>query len=403
MPPSRILDETNNLLLLYRHHVGKSEVPIVLHEAACFAGVAAAVEDRVWLEKFKGRRLTPSLYTFMVAPSSIGKGEAIDTLTPYLQDLGLHLFEGMITAEKMMERMSGTPKPGKDDVRRSKIFLIQEELAMCIGMGPTAFNFVKHMTGLYKRGVGKVEKATVTGANAVLYKQNINWLAGTTTSWMIESIPREAIEGGFIGRLYGVSADYDLNVRYRRPLYPPDYDEVRDAIRARFEKLATFKGEFILSKKAAALEEQWYKTRPAPTDPALIPTWRRQHDLVLKFSMNLSLCESFDRIVRTRHFIAARDLVLRSENTIRAILRASQVKSGNADLEHVRDIIKNAKTIQRTSLMVQAARKGLDKQRLDRVVDTLLLERAIKLRTEARAHGPAAKIYDWSRGQQSWV
>lgn len=396
----RILEQTNHLLLLYRHHIGKTEVPIVLHDAACLAGIAAACEDRIWFEKFKGSRLTPSLYTFLVAPSAIGKGDACDRIMTYVSELPINNYVGMITAEKMLERMSGTPKKGEDDVKRSKIFLVQEELAMCVGTGPQAFNFVKHMTGLYKRGQGKIEKATVTGANATIYKQNINWLAGTTTKWMTTSIPQDAIEGGFIGRLYGVSVDYNLDLRYVRPIYPPDYDEVVEHLHKRFRKISRLEGQFKMSAKAAALEEHWYKNRPAPTDESMIPTFKRQHDMVLKMSMIFSLCESYDFIIRNRHFIQGRDTIMASEKTIRAILHASSTNTGGTNgVEIARDIIHKSKKIQRSTLMLMVARKGLDKRALDSALDTLMTENSIKTYTEPRAHGPAARMYEWAAGR----
>lgn len=404
--PRRILDTTNHMLMLYRHHVGQTEVPMCLHDAALHAAVAASVEDRVWIEKFRGRRLTPSLYTFMVAPSAIGKGEAFDTITPYIEEIGINHVSGIITAEKLLERMSGTPKKGEDDVKKSKIFLTQEELAMCIGTGPQAFNFVKHMTGLYKRGVGKTEKGTITGANAVVYKQNINWMAGTTRKWMVTSIPPEAIEGGFIGRLYGVHADYDLDIRYDQPIYPHDYEEVRDHLMKRFEKLARIEGPFRVTAKARAIEKQWYDTRPKPEDEAMIPSWKRQQDMLWKFAMNFALCESHmerHRVIQSRHILQARDIVITSDKAIKGILHATNMTHGGAaDVELVRETIKKAGKIQRSQLMLLVARKGLDKRRLDNACETLLTENTVASFAETRQHGPAARIYKWAGGQTLW-
>jgi len=310
----RILDETTDLVHLYKHHVGLSEVPVDLHVWAAIAGIAACVADRVWIMKL-GKKLTPALYTMMVTSSAAGKGGAVDVLTPYLEELdAVNMYSGVITAQKLIQMMAG-PKIKKHVAKEtapselvvkepSKIFLVTEELGWCLGTGPPAIEFIRTMTGIYNKS-NKIQKATVTRGRAVIHHASLNWFAGTTIQWLVDSLPKNAIEGGFIGRLIIIDSDRDVRIRHRDAIFPPDRDEVIAHLMKRFRRLTTVEGEFRVTKEARQIEDQWYYSRPEPDDVRLIPIWRRQHDHMLKLAMVLSLSESHDLRIMRRHMMAA--------------------------------------------------------------------------------------------------
>src|SRR5205085_1370049 len=150
------------------------------------------------------------------------------------------------------------------------------ELKMSVGTGGLADDFITKMTEWYK-GRLEIRDGTRTSGEKVLRSLCINWLAGTTREWLIDSLGQNNIEGGFLGRCVTVEAKYN-DLRFRRPLYPPDYDEVMEHLKARFRALQYLGGTFVLTPEAESVEEAWYMKRPRPADESLIPTWKREHD-----------------------------------------------------------------------------------------------------------------------------
>lgn len=396
----RILDETTDLIALYRHHVGKTEVPIDLHTWACIASIAACVADRVWVTKL-GKKLTPALYTMLVTSSAAGKGGAVDVLTSYLEDLvPVNMYSGVITAQKLVQMMAGAKvkkrsTEGEITKEPSKIFLVTEELGWCLGNGPPAVEFIRCMTGIYNKG-SKIQKATVTSGRSVIHKPSLNWFAGTTIEWLIDSLPKNAIEGGFIGRLIIVDADRS-KVRHRDAIFPPDREEVIEHLKKRFRRLTEIGGEFRVTKEAREIEDQWYYSRPEPDDARLMPIWRRQHDHLLKLAMVLALSESHRelRILR-RHMIAARDLVEATYGASIKILDACYTTKESGDVATVRSVIREHKIIKHSSLQRKVIVRGIDARKLAACIETL------RAGHEITVHNVRGKFYLWHiRGRKS--
>lgn len=328
-----ILRHTDNLVALYTHAVGQTEVPIVLHQWCCLAAIAACVEDRVYVMKHH-KPLDPSLWIMLLGPSAVGKGQAITKeMMPYLEAVGVNTFFGEVTAQALMKRMSG--RKGN-----AKVFLVNEEAAVCIRYGPAAKDFLTHMTGIYQMPPGLTyRKAALSSGDMKATGININWLLGSTLEWAIDSIPREAIEGGFLGRILPVMVPYNLEVRIADPKRPPDYVAVRKTILRRFARLRELSGEMKVSKQARALHDHWYHTREIPTDPRLLPTWKRMDDNVWKLSQVYVLAEDEEMLLCERHMemgIKASERLLPGAERL---LEAASITPGTKATEAAKEIL----------------------------------------------------------------
>ena len=108
-----ILEETKNLIRLYLHHAGDSEIPPEFHLWCCVSMIAACVANRIWLEKFRGKPLYPNLYTALLGPSGIGKGEAIDTALQFVKDNPrVNVYNGKASPQHLIARLG---KPVRAD------------------------------------------------------------------------------------------------------------------------------------------------------------------------------------------------------------------------------------------------------------------------------------------------
>jgi hypothetical protein len=320
----------------------------------------------------------------------------------YLEDIPVvNTYSGVITAQKFLHFLAGTKvkkRSGGDneviEVKKdpAKVFLVTEELTWCLGVGPPALEFVRMITGMYNKST-TIKKGTITSGLQVLKKSSINWLGGTTLDWLTDGLPRRSIEGGFIGRLIIVDAEYDMQKRIRDAILPPDVEEVTDHIRRRFQRLTEITGEFAVTKQARAIEDQWFYGRPEPNDVRLIPSWRRQHDHLLKLAMILSLSESHDLRIMRRHMIAARDLVEHTFAATLKILEACYTTIETEGIDMVRKIVRNASQMKHSVLQRKVSPRGVDARKLAGIIETLRAGHEIKIYSGARR----GKVYEWQR------
>lgn len=397
MPFTPILSQTANLLRLYLHQAGRSEIPDVYHVWACIAMIAATVGDNVYYRKFRHAKLTPNMYTMLIGPSGSGKDMAISTALPFLKNLPIvHLYTGKATAAYIIDYLAKAAN-GKPPLGHSRMFMVTPELAMSVGSGNMADEFVKLTTALYTGADYPITEGTRTSGTHVIMNPCLNFLGGTTEDWMMRALTRDAVEGGFFARVAAVKAEYDFANRVLDPVYPPDYEDVVGHLFKRIAMLTRIKGEFHIAPDAKRIEEQWYATREVPDDDSLIPSWMRQHAMILKLAMILSLMDNvtYDAdalVIRLDHLKRAQQLsTFLHANLPRLISLASQSEETKA-IDLVTQIIKRAVRIQRYKLMQKVSARGINRQVLDLAIEQLMQEKHIGRST---VPGTGGLMYTW--------
>jgi hypothetical protein len=289
------LELTRNFVDLHLYACGKSEVPEVFHRWACISLLAAAVGDNVHMMKLH-KKLFPNMYIFLIGPSGLGKGEAIDAAIKLATDVPvINCLRTKVTAQGLIDflRAKQRRKDGTVIWLNQRMYLIMPELAMALGTGRLADQFIKHMTDFYSCTGDMIKERTRTHGSFEMPSPILNWLVGTTKEWLMSSITKDALYGGFIARTACVQAQYNLDKRWCEPEYPPDREIVEAYLYARLVKLTRLRDvEMKLDEKAQAAVKYWYDNREAPDpDDPLCPTWKREHDFVLKLSMIFALAE----------------------------------------------------------------------------------------------------------------
>lgn len=390
----RLLLETTNFIKLYRHMVGMSEVPAQYHLWACLSLIGACVSDRVWIEKFAGAKLTPNLYVVLLGPSGVGKGVAIDLATKFVQDVQrINFYRGKATGQYLVQHLGKTIKnaAGQKVLENPKMYLCTPELSMSVGSGPVADDFIKMMTELYTGGDYLFQLGTRMYGNVTVREPCMNWLGGSTKEWFIQALTRDAIEGGALARMVLIPGRYDFNKRYTEPQLPADAGEIREHLKWRVIMLCHTEGEFSKTDAAREVEERWYQHRAVPTDEAMIPTWRRQHDLALKLAMILALADGGDLVIQRSHMIAAEQLAHAAEAAVPDVIQLASIPKEHAGYYFVRNYIRQCGRVQRSTLTVKCAKRGMLAPKLTEIVKSLAAEKAIK--TEHGERG--ATFYVW--------
>jgi hypothetical protein len=373
------LAQTSNLLALYLHQCGETEVPKVFNVWACLSAIAACVSDRVGLEKFKGKLLAPNLYVMLIGPSGLGKGEAIDTALKFLaENKRVNAFQGKATAPYLLDYLGRKQlEDGKKAVVNPKLYLVTPELAMSVGKGDWADAFLKLMTELYTAHSVVIREGTRTGGSVTIKDPCLNWLAGTTKEWLVDCVPRDMIAGGFFGRTVAVTAVYDLAKRIRRPQYPHDTDEVRDHVASRFYALSRVSGTFSMTSEAEAIEDRWYMQRPAPEDEALIPSWKREHDLTLKLAQILSLADGATFTISAHHMAQAQRLTALAMASMPRLISQASSTPDTFGMSYVKELIEKTGRVAHSALLRHVYQRGINAERLRSILDTLLQARLV--------------------------
>ena len=303
------LQKTKNLLRLYRYSRGLDETPEIFHTWACLSMMAACVGNRVWLWRTKDQPLFPNLYVVLVADSGVGKERAISPVENLVRGIPLVNFQRFKTTGPSLIDLLGKakvdPHTGQKVIESSKIFLVHPEVKLYLGKGEHAQTLIELLTELYGGNVSFSEGTRTSGLVQVR-QACINWLAGSTPEWLVQAVTPDAIRSGFFGRTVVVKG-LDEVVKYE-PTYPEDYDEVMAHIQARVYALTATGGEMRLDDEAKNWLRGWYENpiyNPKPEDELLLPTWKRQRELILKLGMLLCLATGDGMVIRQCHVTEA--------------------------------------------------------------------------------------------------
>lgn len=332
-----ILNETKNLIILYRHICGKSEVPPDFHFWCIISLIAAVVEDKVWLQKFAHEKLFPQLYIFLIGLSGLGKGTAIGNIVRLADNsVAIRRYRGKTTAAHFLDQLG---KPQVDDWGRKyllnpKIWLIMDELKHDLGnIRGLVLEFIDMMTELYTAGNYDVDTGTRKHGGMRIKRPIINWLIGTTHGDIKKILTPDMMDSGFVARCCFIFSEYDFDKRYPEIEYPPDYEEVYNHIRYRLWSLACAEGQMTMTSPAKELERQWYIKRAVPEEELLYSAWKRQHDLMLKFAMILCLADGEGLLIKRLHVVQAINMVERitsySEQLVKAASETREVRPSN--------------------------------------------------------------------------
>ena len=389
-----ILNETRNIVRLYLHHVGKSEVPDAYHLWSCLSLIAACVADRVWLRKFADARLFPNLYVLLVGPPGIGKGNSINTATKFVRDLPkVQPYAGNITKQALIDELSFRQRKKLPP----NIWLVSPELGDDVPPGPLGEDLLRFLTKIYECDFSlPIKERTRKHGLHEIRNPCPNWLAGTTEEWLTLSLPRYAIGGGSLARIALIKAVYDPAYRIHTITYPSDRDEVVEHLYGRIKELCFISGEFELSPEAKIVDEQWYMGREAPEDESVLPSWKRQHDFVQKLSMALSLADDLDFVIQPGHIKRAQILAREAYKDLPEIISYASATPETKGLDYVTRTIRTAGEIPHYILLRKVSNRGINKRRLIEITDTLVQQKDIK--RASSAHGGVT--YMWVKGKR---
>ena len=401
-----ILAKTSNLIRMYVHNCGVSQVPDTYHVWCAVSLIAGCLSKNVWVQKFRGRsdtKLYPNLYTFLLGPSSIGKDTAANVSMGLIKDNPfVNIYRGELTSASLKDHLCKPRNINGQIVKDGSMYLITPELSDSIGSGPLADRFIKFMTDIYGCSPVAFKEGTRTHGTKEVSEPCVNWLGGSTLEWLMDSVPVDSIISGFFARVISVYEDYNLSNRVTFPVVPGDYDNVKMMIIRRLEWMcAMARGEYVRTAEAENIENSWFMSRPEPTDPAMIPIWLRDHDHVLKLAMVFAAADTIfwetptpPLIIEGRHMLQAQRHMAMVRKNVDRVLSFALVSNETKFLALITDKIKQSGKIQRSSLLRSLSGRGVSRRILDDCLATLMESGQVDVGTGGAGR---AVFYTWKK------
>lgn len=244
-------------------------------------------------------KVYPTIRTFLVGPSGIGKDTTIDEAEKILRGVRRKLpIIGGRTYENMLKELSQQTPP-------HIAYVPVYELTSLMGKKDYQSGIMEGLTNIlsdkdYVNASIKSDKKPV-----ILFKPTLTLHVGSTKEWLQRNTPDGAMDGGFFPRFVVVVEEYTGKHRplIKHSVTPQEHrasDKGREDLTAWLDELAEkFRGkgqEIYLTLEAVELYDEWYRARHKMFPPTVRPYAERSRDQVLRFAMIMAISRDKDFI-----------------------------------------------------------------------------------------------------------
>lgn len=394
-----ILEKTINIYDLYKHICGKSEVPDIYNLWACTAGIAAALSDHCWFELIPGIPLKPNLFVGFVGPGSIGKGVAMSKIASLVQSsVDIPVYRGKLTSSFLVDKLGKpyTDELGNKHLANPQLWCLMDELKNDVGSNKVMCEeFISLMTEIYTGSHYPIQTGTRMHGEITIDKSCLNWLFGSTETWLRQVLSKDIFESGFIARCCFINAEYDFSKRIFRPQIPDDYDEIYNHLQKRFHSINQhYTGPFDLGPGVEKLLNHWYDNRKEPTDKMLYNIWYRQRELVLRFAMIQCVADGGPMLIKKVHVKKALMMADQRMGFADHLLTAASESFESKVTNDVAALISSKLVIKHSDLLkFLNSRRGYTKQRVRPALEDLYERDLIKKQRSATG----GMVYVWNK------
>lgn len=421
-PADRIVPQTPSFITDFVHLGRGTESPTIFMLWGALWTLSAALNRNAWIQWYP-KKMWPNLYVVFVAPAGLCKKSTAIDFGRYLLEESEKYWPDNITGFKNSYRFitsKASPagiylmlKPDKrifldggsivTAVRSSKVTFCISELATLLSRQQYMTGIIDDITNLYdcptkeseitqSRGIEPLEDVYITLAGAI------------TPTGLEESLPPEALKGGFISRTVIVYQDMPTKI-YPRPIHLEGYptpDEVA-------QKLAwisnNHKGEYYFTPEAEDAFSEWYvnwKSRIMAGDYTIREDEHRRDVSLRKLSMLLRAAEYRPgNDITVQNFKDAQNIM---DYTLDLSARMMAGLGGNEfvkQLTRVRNYIEKKKTLTRRQLMNRYG-GSIPSQQMTILINQLLdqgfIVGELNGKPILRGSGSAKEVYTWVSG-----
>lgn len=353
----------------------KTEVPPRFAIWCGIASLLASLERRVWVPQGI-YTVYPNFYIVLVAASGQKKSTAVNTAAKLLRSMtrGPNVIAQKVSPEALIAAVKTVEVSDERGLcrKRSGGIVIADELATFLdrnalerGLGPmltALFDCEPFEYQTLSRGVERVEDGY------------LSILGGTTVELLKNSLPRDAIGGGFTSRTMFV---------YEDAVSPPvawiEHDETllatRDQCIAHLDRLSQLAGpvSFTQEAKEAYIVEynQRHRNSQFRSDPGLQNYENRRHAHLIKVAIALMLSEYPTLIMEARHIHGAITILSEAERYLPRVIELLTASDTGMISNAVLAYIRQCGAVPRYQLVRQFSSK-MSAQELSFTLNTLM-------------------------------
>lgn len=303
---------------------GKGSPSLFTKWAGIFA-IAGAMERKIWIQNSRGQ-LHPTLYIMLVGPPGAGKTLAVKIVRGFLKELEDHhiapssvtkasLIDALAAAERKLIRPMDTPAI----ITFNSLTVTSNEMG--VFMPAYDGEFMNTMTDLWD-GEGYSETRRTAKINISMDSPQINFIAGTTPSYLQSFLPEGAWDQGFMSRCLIV---YSGGNGPESLFNEVNYDRAMETMLIEdLEDIGKMYGKMTFSSDARHAIDAWHLAGgpPAPDHPKLLHYNIRRSAMLLKLCMIACASSGEDLVITLDHYAEAMDWLLETEARMSDVFKA---------------------------------------------------------------------------------
>lgn len=235
-------------------------VPYKLRYWSGISAIAGCLRRKCFFDQRPHYEWSPNFYILFVGRSGTMKTAAIKLSMSLLKRVeGIKFGPDITTWQSLIERIEQAKEPATlptgEIMDMSCLTIPMHEFGSFFD--PTDRNLADNLTNLWDNGRDVIEKSTKTVDSNYLHNPWVNFIGGTTPSWLAANFPVSLARGGFASRCIYVEAG-DV-VPTREKAYPNDNTDlpagynvhaVEDKLVQGLTRIARFSGEAALTPEA---------------------------------------------------------------------------------------------------------------------------------------------------------
>lgn len=364
----------------YLDYTREQESPESFHRWTGITILSAAIGRNLKIDRTY-YKIFPNLFVILVAGSGMcRKSSAIHIgvrILKAIKDPPL-MFSQKITAEALIQALQEHMRDG------TMVGLVYaDELSVFMGGDAVKSGLIPLLTNLYD---GHDEWSYHTRGRGVEKLENvcISMIAASTLEWLKNSIPMDAIGGGFTGRIIFIH-EACPNKPNLFPKKCEGFDTMFHNLVHDLDEISRYKGDVIITDGALRYMEDWYINKHfyEPRDPNVSGYYARKHDHVLKVATLLSVSEGPSITVTEKHIVDALTLLEHTEQKLEEVAATVSTSTASSSTEKVLDVIRRYKRIEHSTLL-QKCWRFTSAQDMQLIIQTLVEGKQIKESIDGR-------------------
>lgn len=346
--------------------------------------LGAAMERRLWIKTSIGN-LYPNLYVVFVGPPGVGKTLMTSRVRSFLYGLSddgdnnaFHLSAASETHASVIDSLRDASRrfiqPGSMEiVNYNSLTIVSNELGVLLPEYDPAM--MSKLTDLYD-GHPYSERRRTKELNFVIAQPQINLMAATTPSFLVDTLPQGAWDQGFLSR---TMLAFSSETMYRDMFtQPTTYDVLERDLTEDLRHIFSLYGKMSFTEEVVEAFRNWDKSgrSPLPDHPKLMHYNTRRGAHLLKLCMIQAIADRDTLQIELDHYQKALDTLIELEVYMPEIFKAMTQGGDTRAMEdvwyHVAVLYgKENKPIAESRIIAYLAER-IPAQNVDRVLNVMV-------------------------------